>query len=171
MFRFLYYFFTRLSFVAPNVKLGKNVKIGKFCNIYGPDTHIMENVKIGAYVEIQDNVLIGSNCKISSHSFLCSNLFIGSETFLGHSVVTTNDLKPTACNKDGTLKTTKDWESKYTFIGCNVSIGSNCTLLPVRISQGSMIGAGSIVVKDVPPFELWLGCPAKQHKCLSNDES
>ena len=168
MFRFFYYLFTRLSFVPPNVRLGKNVRIGKFCNIYGP-TYIGDNTKLGAYVEIQNFVHIGDNCKISSHSFICSGVRINRKVFIGHGVIFINDSKPRACNENGKLQNENDWILKTTEIRNRASIGSNATIMPVTIGYKSMIGAGAVVTKNIPDKEVWLGNPARLHKII--DES
>ena len=148
--------------IANDVKLGKNVKLSRFINLYG--CTIKDDTKIGAFVEIQKKAVIGKNCKISSHTFICEGVTIGNHCFVGHAVVFINDNYPRAVNKKGVLETEKDWRPRFvkTNIGDNVTIGSNVTILGgVSIGQGAMIGAGSVVTKDVPPEEVWVGNPAK----------
>lgn len=151
--------------VAKDVKLGKNVKLFKFVNLYGCE--IGDNTKIGAFVEIQKNAIIGSNCKISSHSFICEGVTIGNNCFVGHGVMFINDKYPRAVNADGRLEDEEDWADRFikTNIEENVSIGSNATILGgINVGKGSLIGAGSVVTKDIPPNQIWAGNPAKMIK-------
>ena len=148
--------------IADDVKLGKNVKLSKFINLYG--CSIGDNTKIGAFVEIQKNATVGKNCKISSHTFVCEGVSIGNNCFIGHSVVFINDNKPRSVNKRGELESENDWAGRFvkTQIGNNVSIGSNVTILGnLKIGDGALIGAGSVVTKNVPSAEVWVGNPAK----------
>ena len=146
--------------IAPDVELGKDVKIHAFVNLYG--CSIGDNSRIGAFVEIQKDSFIGKNCKISSHTFICEGVTIRDNVFIGHNVTFINDLYPRAVNPDGTSQTDSDWSVVPTEIGPNASIGSSATILcGVTIGQGSMLGAGSVVTEDVPPFEIWAGNPAR----------
>ncbi len=148
--------------IAPDVKLGANVKLAKFINLYG--CTIGDNSKIGTFVEIQKNASIGKNCKISSHTFICEGITIGDNCFIGHAVIFVNDNHPRAVNSNGELETQKDWAHRFatTVIESHVSIGSNATILAnVRIGAGAMIGAGSVVTKNIPAGEIWAGNPAR----------
>lgn len=146
--------------IAPDVKLGENVKIHKFVNLYGCE--VGDNTKIGCFVEIQKNAKIGKNCKISSHTFICEGVTIEDNVFIGHSVVFINDTYPRATNGNGTLQNEKDWEVEAILIKRGASIGSNCTILSnVVIGENAIIGAGSVVTKDVPPNVIVAGNPAR----------
>jgi acetyltransferase-like isoleucine patch superfamily enzyme len=148
--------------ISDDVKLGKNVKLSKFINLYG--CTIGDNCKIGAFVEVQKNSMIGKRCKISSHTFICEGVTIGDNCFIGHGVMFINDNYPESANCDGRLQSEKDWTSRFveTHIGNNVSIGSNVTILGnVTIGAGSIIGAGSVVTKNIPSGQIWAGNPAK----------
>jgi acetyltransferase-like isoleucine patch superfamily enzyme len=148
--------------ISEDVKLGKNVKLSKFINLYG--CTIGDNTKIGSFVEIQKNAIVGKNCKISSHSFICEGVTIGDNCFIGHNVTFINDNYPRAVNLDGELETEKDWLGRFvkTIIDNEVSIGSSATILGgVTIGSRSIIGAGSVVTKNVPPDQIWAGNPAK----------
>lgn len=152
---------TEIVAVAPDVKLGANVQLGKFLNLYG--CAIGDNTKIGAFVEIQKNALIGRNCKISSHTFICEGVKIGDNCFVGHGVMFINDNYPSAVTADGKLEADPDWIDRFRPIkvGQNVTIGSNATILGgVVIGDSAIIGAGSVVTKDVPADEIWAGNPA-----------
>ena len=143
-----------------NVQIGKNVKIFNFVNAYG--CFIDDNSKIGAFVEIQKGVTIGKNCKISSHSFICEGVEIEDNCFIGHGVMFTNDLFPRATKLDGTPQTEEDWILVKTKINKGVSIGSNATILcGITIGENALIGAGSMVVKDVPANSIVVGNPGK----------
>ncbi len=149
--------------ISNDVKLGKNIKLSKFINLYGCE--INDNTKIGAFVEVQKNAKIGKNCKISSHTFICEGVTIGDNCFIGHSVIFINDNYPQATNPDGSLESEMDWAERFikTTIGNNVSIGSNATILGgVTIGDSSIIGAGSVVTKDIPSNQIWAGNPAKK---------
>ncbi len=149
--------------ISDDVKLGKNVTIHAFVNAYG--CTIGDNSKIGTFVEIQKNSKIGANCKISSHSFICEGVNIADNVFIGHNVTFINDLYPRATNDDNTLQNEDDWLVVETKIAKGVSIGSSVTILcGVTIGEKAMIGAGSVVLKDVPAGEIWAGNPAKKLK-------
>ena len=146
--------------IAPDVKLGHNVKLSKFINMYG--CTVGDDVKIGAFVEIQKNASIGNNCKISSHSFICEGVTIEDAVFIGHSVTFINDMYPRATAAGGALQTEADWKVDKTVVKKGASIGSGCTILAnVTIGEGAIIGAGSVVTKDVPPNAIVAGNPAK----------
>lgn len=143
-----------------NVTIGENVKIFNFVNAYG--CTIDDGSKVGAFVEIQKGVIIGKNCKISSHSFICEGVQLEDNVFVGHGVMFTNDLFPRAANPDGTLQTESDWKMIETIVKKGSSIGSNATILcGITIGENSMIGAGSMVTKDVPANAIVAGNPAK----------
>jgi dTDP-4-amino-4,6-dideoxygalactose transaminase/acetyltransferase-like isoleucine patch superfamily enzyme len=146
--------------VAADVKLGKNVKLSEYVNLYGCE--IGDETKIGALVEIQKNVSVGKRCKISSHTFICEGVVIEDNVFIGHGVMFINDSYPRATTQGGELKTESDWSVETTWIGRGASIGSNATILSkIRIGENAIIGAGSVVTKDVPPFAVVAGNPAK----------
>jgi len=139
-----------LQRIAPDVKLGKNVRIFSFTNLYGCE--IGDDVKIGTFVEIQKGVKIGNRCKISSHTFICEGVTLEDDVFVGHNVVFTNDRYPRATNENGQLQTEADWKCIPTLVKRGASIGSGVVLLcGVTVGQNAMIGAGSVVTKDVPP--------------------
>ena len=143
-----------------DVELGENVRIFDFVNAYG--CSIGDNSKVGSFVEIQKGAHIGKNCKISSHSFICEGVKIGNGVFVGHNVSFINDLFPRAVNKDGSQQTDQDWKVIETVIADRVSIGTSVTILGgVRIGEGAMIGAGSVVTRDVPANALVVGNPAR----------
>ncbi len=145
--------------ISEDVQLGKNVSIHAFVNLYG--CSIGENSKIGTFVEIQKNSTVGSNCKISSHTFICEGVSIGNDVFIGHNVTFINDLYPRATSQNGNLQDESDWQTIETTINDNVSIGSSVTILcGVTIGHSAMIGAGSMVLKDIPAGEIWAGNPA-----------
>lgn len=149
--------------IADDVKLGENVKLSKFINLYG--CSIGDSTKIGAFVEIQKNATVGKNCKISSHTFICEGVTIEDNVFVGHSVTFTNDTYPRATNPDGTLQTDSDWKVEPTLIKKGASIGSGSTILSnVTIGNNAIVGAGSVVTKDVPPDTIVAGNPAKAKK-------
>jgi UDP-2-acetamido-3-amino-2,3-dideoxy-glucuronate N-acetyltransferase len=143
-----------------NVSVGENVRIFKFVNAYG--CSIDDNSKVGSFVEIQRGATIGKNCKISSHSFICEGVHIADNCFIGHGVMFTNDLFPRATNPDGSQQTDADWNLVETFVKKGASIGSNATILcGITIGENAMIGAGSMVTKDVPDGATVVGNPAK----------
>ena len=146
--------------IAADVKLGKDVKIYDYVNLYGCE--IGDFSKIGTFVEVQKGARIGKNCKISSHSFICEGVHIADNCFIGHNVTFINDKYPKATNDDGTLQTEADWACIPTFVEEGASIGSSATILcGVRIGKNSIIGAGSVVTKDVPPHTVVAGNPAR----------
>jgi len=146
--------------IAPDVKLGRDVKIFSFVNLYGCE--IGDETKIGAFVEIQKGVRVGQRVKVSSHTFICEGVTIEDEVFIGHGVMFINDKYPRASNQDGSLQTEGDWELIPTLVKRRASIGSNATILcGLNIGEGAVIGAGSVVTKDVPPFTIVAGNPAR----------
>ena len=143
-----------------NVKVGENVKIFNFVNAYG--CSIDDNSKVGAFVEIQKGASIGKNCKISSHTFICEGVYIEDNVFIGHNVTFINDKYPRATNEDGSLQTEADWKVEKTIIKKGASIGSSVTVLSgVTIGENAIIGAGSVVLKDVPANSIAAGNPAR----------
>jgi acetyltransferase-like isoleucine patch superfamily enzyme len=149
---------TRL--IAPDVKLGRNVKICDFVNLYGCE--IGDDSKIGTFVEIQKGAKIGRNCKISSHTFVCEGVTIGDNVFVGHNVTFINDLYPRSTTKDGKLQTEVDWVCVPTCVQNGVSIGSSATLLcGITVGERAIVGAGSVVTEDVPANMIVAGNPAR----------
>jgi len=145
--------------IATDVKLGKDVKIFSFVNLYGCE--IGDNTKIGTFVEIQKGVKIGKNCKISSHTFICEGVTIEDNVFIGHNVTFINDLYPRATRSDGTMQTEDDWECIPTIVKNGASIGSSSTLLAgITVGEQAIVGAGCVVTKDVPPNMIVAGNPA-----------
>jgi acetyltransferase-like isoleucine patch superfamily enzyme len=143
-----------------NVKLGKDVKIYDFVNLYG--CSIDDGTKVGTFVEIQKNAFIGKNCKISSHTFICEGVHIEDNVFVGHNVTFINDKHPRATNVDGSMQSDADWKVVETFIKKGASIGSSSTIMcGITIGENSIIGAGAVVTKDVPPDSIAAGVPAK----------
>ncbi|MCU7491202.1 MAG: acyltransferase [Bacteroidota bacterium] len=143
-----------------DVKLGENVKIYDFVNLYG--CSIGDNTKVGTFVEIQKNATIGKNCKISSHTFICEGVHIEDEVFIGHNVTFINDKYPQSTNPDGSMQNEQDWKVVETFIKKRASIGSSATILcGVTIGENAVVGAGSVVTKDVPPNAVVAGVPAR----------
>lgn len=146
--------------ISKDVRLGKGVKLSKFINLYG--CTIGDNTKIGAFVEIQKNAAIGKNCKISSHTFICEGVTIEDEVFIGHNVTFINDSYPKATTADGRLQTEADWTVEPVLVKKGVSVGSGSTILAnVTIGEKAIIGAGSVVTKDVPAGAIVAGNPAR----------
>jgi acetyltransferase-like isoleucine patch superfamily enzyme len=146
--------------IGQKVILGKNVKFSKFVNVYGCE--IGDETKVGAFVEIQKNAKVGRRCKISSHTFICEGVTIEDNVFVGHNVTFVNDSYPQATTPTGDLQTDTDWKVEPTLVRKGASIGSGATILSnVVIGEGALIGAGSVVTKDVPPFSVVVGNPAK----------
>ena len=153
--------------IAPDVKLGKNVCIRDFTNLYGCE--IGDDVKIGTFVEIQKGVKIGNRCKISSHTFICEGVTLEDDIFVGHNVTFTNDRFPRAINGDGRLQTDADWVCLRTLVRHGASIGSGTTMLcGITIGENAMVGAGSVVTKDVPPGAVVAGNPARMVRLLES---
>jgi len=146
--------------VADSVKLGKNVKLNNFINLYGCE--IGDDTRIGPFVEIQKNAVIGRKCKIQSHTFICEGVVIEDECFIGHGVMFTNDRYPKATTKEGELLTEKDWDVIPTIVKKKAAIGSNATILcGVTIGEGAIIGAGTVVTKNIPSNVVAAGNPAQ----------
>jgi len=146
--------------IAPDVKLGRDVRIYAFVNLYGCE--IGDETKIGTFVEIQKGVRIGRRVKVSSHTFICEGVTIEDEAFIGHGVVFINDKYPRSTNPDGSLQVESDWTILPTIVERRASIGSNATIMAgVTIGEGAIVGAGSVVTRDVPAFTIVAGSPAK----------
>ena len=146
--------------IAPDVKLGRDVKLSKFINLYGCE--IGDETKIGAFVEIQKNAVVGKRCKISSHTFICEGVTIEDNVFIGHSVTFINDSYPRATTAEGGLQTEADWKVERTLVKKGASIGSGSTILSnISIGENAIIGAGSVVTKDVPANSIVVGNPAR----------
>jgi acetyltransferase-like isoleucine patch superfamily enzyme len=146
--------------IAPDVKLGSDVKLSKFINLYGCE--IGDQTKIGAFVEIQKNASVGKRCKISSHTFICEGVTIEDNVFIGHGVMFINDSYPRATAASGNLQTEADWKVEQTVIKKGASIGSGATILAnISVGENAIVGAGSVVTKDVPPNSIVAGNPAK----------
>jgi len=145
--------------ISPDVRLGRNVKLSKFINLYG--CSVGDNTKIGAFVEIQKNAAVGANCKISSHTFICEGVTIEDNVYVGHGVVFINDSLPRA-TMNGDLQTEADWKVERTLIKKGASIGSGATILAkVTIGENALVGAGAVVTKDVAPNAVVTGNPAR----------
>jgi acetyltransferase-like isoleucine patch superfamily enzyme len=146
--------------ISSDVRLGRGVHLSKFINLYGCE--IGDETKIGPFVEIQKNARVGKRCKISSHTFICEGVVIEDNVFIGHGVTFTNDKLPRATTADGTLQTEADWKVERTVIRKGASIGSGTTILSdISIGENAMIGAGSVVTKDIPPNVIAAGNPAR----------
>lgn len=146
--------------IGPDVKLGKDVKLSKFINLYGCE--IGDESKIGAFVEIQKNASVGKRCKISSHTFICEGVTIEDNVFIGHGVTFINDSYPRATTTDGGLQTESDWKVERTVIRKGASIGSGATILSrTTVGENAIVGAGSVVTKDVPANSIVAGNPAR----------
>lgn len=146
--------------IAEDVKLGENVRLSQFINLYGCD--VGDETKIGAFVEIQKNATVGKRCKISSHTFVCEGVVIEDNVFIGHGVTFINDSYPRATTPEGDLQTEADWKVERTIVKKGASIGSGVTILPrVCIGESAIVGAGAVVTKDVPPNAIVAGNPAR----------
>ncbi len=146
--------------IADDVRLGKNVKIANFVNLYG--CAIDDNTKIGTFVEVQKNAFIGKNCKIQSHTFICEGVTIEDDVFVGHGVTFINDKYPRSTNGCGVLQSEADWKVAPTVIKKGASIGSGATILcNVTIGEKAIVGSGSVVTRDVPPHTIVAGNPAR----------
>jgi acetyltransferase-like isoleucine patch superfamily enzyme len=152
--------------IAPDVTLGRDVRLGKFINLYG--CSIGDESKIGAFVEIQKNATVGRRCKISSHTFICEGVTIEDYAFIGHGVMFINDSYPRATTPGGDLQTEKDWKVERTLVRKGASIGSGSTILAnVVIGEHAIVGAGSVVTRDVPAHAIVAGNPARVLRILS----
>ncbi len=155
--------------ISDDVKLGKDVKLSKFINLYG--CAVGDSTKIGAFVEVQKNAFIGANCKISSHTFICEGVTIEDDVFVGHGVMFINDTYPRATT-NGQLQTEADWKVEHTTVKHGASIGSNSTILAnVTIGENAIIGAGSVVTKDVPANTIVAGNPARIIRAIDTDNT
>lgn len=155
--------------VADDVKLGRNVRLASFINLYG--CCIGDDTKIGAFVEVQKNARIGNRCKISSHTFVCEGVVIEDEVFVGHGVVFINDVYPRATTGSGALQTEADWSVAPTLVKKGASIGSGATILAnVTIGERAIIGAGAVVTRDVPAGSIVAGNPAKYIRAIPEGE-
>lgn len=158
---------TSLNSISDDVKLGQNVRLARFINLYGCE--IGDETKIGAFVEVQKNASIGKCCKISSHSFICEGVAIEDNVFIGHGVTFTNDTYPRATLPNGTLQTDGDWKVERIVVKKGASIGSGATILPnLTIGESAIVGAGSVVTRDVPPFAVVAGNPARIMRFLKS---
>lgn len=155
--------------ITPDVKLGKGVKLSKFINLYGCE--IGDETKVGAFVEVQKNSTIGKRCKISSHTFVCEGVKIEDNVFIGHGVTFINDTYPRSTTSEGGLQTEKDWRVETTLVRRGASIGSGATILcNIVIGENAIVGAGSVVTRDVPPNTIVAGNPAKILRTIHSEE-
>jgi acetyltransferase-like isoleucine patch superfamily enzyme len=153
--------------ITPDVRLGENVRLSKFINLYGCE--VGANTKIGAFVEIQKNAKVGQNCKISSHTFICEGVTVEDDVFVGHSVTFINDSYPRATVQGGRLQTEADWKVEPTRVRKGASIGSGSTILSnVTIGENALVGAGSVVTRNVPANAIVAGNPARILRYITN---
>jgi acetyltransferase-like isoleucine patch superfamily enzyme len=155
--------------IAPDVTLGRDVKIYSFVNLYG--CRVGDETRIGTFVEIQKGATIGARCKISSHTFICEGVTLEDEVFVGHGVMFTNDRRPRATRADGTPQTEADWKLEPTIVRRGASIGSNATILcGLEIGERAIVGAGSVVTRSVPADAVVAGNPARIIKAMTSDK-
>lgn len=156
--------------IAPDVRLGKDVRLAEFINLYG--CQVGDETGIGTFVEIQKNASVGKRCKISSHTFICEGVTIEDEVFIGHGVMFINDLVPRATNADGSRKTDADWSLARTRVCRGASIGSGATILGnLEVGEYALVGAGSVVTRDVPAYAIVAGQPARLLRYFPERES
>src|SRR5947209_3843920 len=152
--------------ISPDVKLGRDVKLSKFINLYGCE--VGDETKIGAFVEIQKNATVGKRCKISSHTFICEGVTVEDNVFIGHGVTFINDSYPRATTDGGGLQTEADWKVERTLIKKGASVGSGSTVLSkVTVGENAIVGAGSVVTKNVPANTIVAGNPARVLRHIS----